>query len=73
MKYYLEKIMTLVETKIRVDLEILAEMIKNLSSAELETLELIVTGESEEILKRYNQYKKGKVKPLSHSEVFGDV
>ena len=44
--------MTLVETKIHVGLENLADMIKHLSRQELESLELMVTGEGEEIKRR---------------------
>ena len=65
--------MTLVETKIKVNLEILVDMIKNLSKIELETLELMVTGEATEIKTRYNLYKSGKEKTVSEQDIFGDL
>jgi hypothetical protein len=65
--------MTLIETKIHVSLENLADMIKNLSKGELETLELMVTGDGQEIKKRYEDFKSGKVKSVSEQDVFGDL
>jgi len=65
--------MTMVETKIHVGLENLAEMIKNLSKEELETLELMITGEGQEIKRRYDLYKSGLEKTVSEQDIFGDL
>jgi len=55
-----------------IEIETLAEMIANLNDkAKAKLLYLLETRDDKEILKRKKQIESGRVKTLTHEEVFG--
>jgi len=65
--------MALVETKVKIDLDDIVYIVKHLSKSEKETFLLKLSGDDKLLKKRFNEIKKGKVKPLSQEEVFKNV
>lgn len=53
-----------------ISLEALAEIIKNLSKKDLETLSLLLDDEGKELLKRKREIENKSVKTLSREKVF---
>lgn len=62
--------MALVETKVKIDLDDIVYIVKNLSKSEKETFLFKLSGEDKILKKRFNDIKKGKVKTLTQEEVF---
>ena len=65
--------MALVETKVKIDLDDIVYIVKHLSKAEKETFLLMLSGDDKVLKKRFDEIKKGKVKTLTHEEVFKNV
>lgn len=53
-----------------IDVHDLARVINSMKKNDLETLLLLLTDDSEELLKRKHDLESGKVKALSRDEVF---
>ncbi|MFO7729562.1 MAG: hypothetical protein R6V86_02245 [Spirochaetia bacterium] len=60
--------------KVTVDMSIenIAEFITHLSSEERETLLLLLSADGKELKKRKEEIESGKVKTLSHTDIFND-
>lgn len=58
---------------VELTIEDIAHTIKKLKKEEKEELLLLLSGEHREIVKRHQDIRTKKVKPLSRKEVFGDV
>lgn len=61
----------LVQAKISLDITQIAEIIQSLSEDEIEELEMILSGEAQELKKRFDEIENKKVKLLTREEVFG--
>ena len=58
------------EITVDIDVHKLADIINNMGKKELETLLLLLTDDSNELLKRKQDIESGKVKTLTREEVF---
>ena len=63
----------LLEAKINLELDQLVNIIKALSSNQIEELVMKLTGEEKELKKRLFDIKSGKAKLLTEEELFADV
>ena len=54
----------------KISIEEIVKIIKNMDDAELETLELMLSGEGDEILKRADDIKNNKVELLNTDDLF---
>ena len=62
-----------VQTKINLEIDQIANIIKSLSNDDIEELEMLLSGENKEIKKRVSEIKEKKVKLLSRKDIFGDI
>ncbi|MEK7434351.1 MAG: hypothetical protein AABZ74_14560 [Cyanobacteriota bacterium] len=62
-----------IQTKINLEIDQIANIIKSLSNDDIEELEMLLSGEKKEIKKRISEIKEKKVKLLSRKDIFGDI
>jgi len=65
-----KEVTTMPEITVDIDVHKLADIINNMGKKELETLLLLLTDDSNELLKRKQDIESGKVKTLTREEVF---
>lgn len=57
--------------QLKISMETLAETVNKLNHHDKETLLILLSGNSDTLLKRKNDIDRKKVKPISRTEVFG--
>ncbi len=56
--------------QLKISMETLAETVNNLNRHDKETLLVLLSGISGNLIKRKNEIEKKKVKPISRAEIF---